>query len=141
LLLPLLLLGHLSGWMPEGLQVRALGGRAAPQLLPLPASGSALASLSAPPQAPHCPAPLAAQDGLLLLACATLAVFAGRKYTQPIKDDIGDKSVFEFYKLSPAEQAQLVARRGGSGGGGGGGPRREEGASEGGAGEQGQGRP
>jgi hypothetical protein len=35
-------------------------------------------------------------------------VFAGRKYTQPIKDDIGDKSVFEFYKLSPQEQEQKL---------------------------------
>jgi len=32
---------------------------------------------------------------LLTAAAASTGVFAGRKYTQAVKDDIGDKSVFE----------------------------------------------
>ena len=36
-------------------------------------------------------------------------VFAARKFTQPIKDDIGDKSVFEFQKLSKDEQEAKLA--------------------------------
>lgn len=50
---PLLLLGHLTGLVPEG-----------------------------------------AEKGLLLTFVALCTVFAGRKWTQAIKDDIGDKSVF-----------------------------------------------
>ena len=42
--------------------------------------------------------------GILLL------VFAARKYTQPIKDDIGDGSVFEFQKMSPEEQQNLLMK-------------------------------
>ena len=39
-------------------------------------------------------------------------VFAARKFTQPIKDDIGDKSVFVFQALPEAQQeAQLAAMR------------------------------
>lgn len=34
------------------------------------------------------------ESGLLAATAATLAVFAARKWTQPIKADIGDKSVF-----------------------------------------------
>ena len=46
--------------------------------------------------------------GLLLL-------FAGRKYTQPVKDDIGDGSVFKFQKLSPEQQEAVLQRlQGGS---------------------------
>lgn len=37
-------------------------------------------------------------------------VFAGRKFTQPIKDDIGDKSVFIFNALPPEEKEALVKR-------------------------------
>ncbi|CAN8291065.1 unnamed protein product [Cochlearia groenlandica] len=37
-------------------------------------------------------------------------VFAGRKFTQPIKDDIGDKSVFMFMSLSEDEQKAAVAK-------------------------------
>jgi len=37
-------------------------------------------------------------------------VFAGRKYVQPVKDDIGDKSVFEFRKL-PLEQQQALLQQ------------------------------
>jgi len=36
-------------------------------------------------------------------------VFALRKWTQPIPDDIGDKSVFEFYKKPEAEQRRILA--------------------------------
>lgn len=53
-LLPLLLLGHLSGVLPA-----------------------------------------AALRVLLCASAAATGVFAGRKYTQAVKDDIGDKSVFE----------------------------------------------
>jgi len=35
------------------------------------------------------------QAALLAGVCAAGAVFAARKYSQPVKDDIGDKSVFE----------------------------------------------
>jgi hypothetical protein len=52
------------------------------------------------------------QEGLLLITCTILSIFAARKYTQPIKDDIGDKSVFEFYKLSEAEQREVLVRLG-----------------------------
>ncbi|GMH33077.1 hypothetical protein BSKO_00911 [Bryopsis sp. KO-2023] len=39
---------------------------------------------------------------------ALFALFAGRKYTQPVKDDIGDKSVFTFMKLPPEEQEKKI---------------------------------
>ena len=38
--------------------------------------------------------PEAAEKALLLAFVATCTVFAARKYTQAVKDDIGDKSVF-----------------------------------------------
>lgn len=38
--------------------------------------------------------PEPAERALLLAFTATSLLFAGRKYTQAIKDDIGDKSVF-----------------------------------------------
>ncbi|XP_073145791.1 uncharacterized protein [Henckelia pumila] len=38
------------------------------------------------------------------------AVFAGRKFTQPIKDDIGDKSVFIFNALTKPEKAARVQK-------------------------------
>lgn len=50
---PVLLLGHLTGLVPEG-----------------------------------------GQKGLLITFVTLFTVFAGRKWTQAIKDDIGDKSVF-----------------------------------------------
>ena len=40
-------------------------------------------------------APSAAEQALLAAFVALAGVFAARKYTQPIKDDIGDKSIFE----------------------------------------------
>lgn len=38
--------------------------------------------------------PDSGQQGLLVAFIALFCTFAGRKYTQAIKDDIGDKSVF-----------------------------------------------
>lgn len=67
LLLPVLLLGHLSGWVPPAVE-HVMG----------------------------------ATVSVLLL------VFAARKYTQPVKDDIGDGSVFLFNAMSPEEQAQKL---------------------------------
>lgn len=43
--------------------------------------------------------------------CAVLfGVLAMRKYTQPIKDDIGDKSIFTFLSLSESEQNEILER-------------------------------
>ncbi|PNW84290.1 hypothetical protein CHLRE_04g228450v5 [Chlamydomonas reinhardtii] len=50
------------------------------------------------------------EQGLLASCCVLLAVFAGRKYTQAFKDDIGDKSIFEMQKL-PQEQQQELLRK------------------------------
>lgn len=47
---------------------------------------------------------------LLGLWMALFVVFAGRKFTQPIKDDIGDKSVFIFNSL-PEEEKKLVIEK------------------------------
>ncbi|KFK44684.1 hypothetical protein AALP_AA1G290200 [Arabis alpina] len=41
---------------------------------------------------------------------ALFILFAGRKFTQPIKDDIGDKSVFMFMALSEDERKAVVAK-------------------------------
>ncbi|WZZ59116.1 uncharacterized protein LOC106415195 [Brassica napus] len=41
---------------------------------------------------------------------ALFVVFAGRKFTQPIKDDIGDKSVFMFMSLPEDEKKAVVAK-------------------------------
>ncbi|KAG5385302.1 hypothetical protein IGI04_036772 [Brassica rapa subsp. trilocularis] len=41
---------------------------------------------------------------------ALFVVFAGRKFTQPIKDDIGDKSVFMFMALPEDEKKAVVAK-------------------------------
>ena len=54
LVTPALLLGHLTGWVPEG-----------------------------------------GQKAMLLCFTGLFGVFAARKYSQPVKDDLGDKSVFE----------------------------------------------
>ncbi|KAL3655906.1 hypothetical protein CASFOL_000302 [Castilleja foliolosa] len=48
--------------------------------------------------------------GLLGVWMALFAVFAGRKFTQPIKDDIGDKSVFIFNALSEEEKTALIEK-------------------------------
>jgi uncharacterized integral membrane protein len=55
---------------------------------------------------------------LAVVVTGLLLVFAARKYTQPVKDDIGDGSVFNFMRLSPEEQAAVVAKLESSGGGG-----------------------
>lgn len=47
---------------------------------------------------------------LLSTWLALFVVFAGRKFTQPIKDDIGDKSVFIFNDLPEEEKADLIKR-------------------------------
>lgn len=44
--------------------------------------------------------PHSAEQVLLGIVVALATVFAGRKYTQPIKDDIGDKSIFEYAFLA-----------------------------------------
>lgn len=41
---------------------------------------------------------------------ALFVIFAGRKFTQPIKDDIGDKSVFMFNALSEDEKKALIKK-------------------------------
>ncbi|KAL1217387.1 hypothetical protein V5N11_028536 [Cardamine amara subsp. amara] len=41
---------------------------------------------------------------------ALFVLFAGRKFTQPIKDDIGDKSVFMFMSLSEDEKKAVVEK-------------------------------
>ncbi|CAI5478684.1 unnamed protein product [Closterium sp. Yama58-4] len=50
------------------------------------------------------------EKGLLAVWMALFAVFAARKFTQPIKDDIGDKSVFIFQALPEQQQQELLAR-------------------------------
>ncbi|KAF2288371.1 hypothetical protein GH714_007155 [Hevea brasiliensis] len=53
-------------------------------------------------------------DGLKLALLgswmALFVIFAGRKFTQPIKDDIGDKSVFMFNSLPEDEKKALVEK-------------------------------
>eukprot|EP00270_Netrium_digitus_P016323 TRINITY_DN583_c0_g1_i1.p1 TRINITY_DN583_c0_g1~~TRINITY_DN583_c0_g1_i1.p1 ORF type:complete len:314 (+),score=22.82 TRINITY_DN583_c0_g1_i1:11-952(+) len=39
-----------------------------------------------------------------------IGVFAARKFTQPVKDDIGDKSVFIFQALPPERQQEVIRR-------------------------------
>ena len=56
------------------------------------------------------------ERGLVAAFCLLASVFAARKYTQPIKDDIGDKSVFTFQVNAPplllaAAAAAIDARR------------------------------
>ncbi|GMJ09899.1 hypothetical protein like AT1G28140 [Hibiscus trionum] len=41
---------------------------------------------------------------------ALFVIFAGRKFTQPIKDDIGDKSVFVFNSLPEDEKRALIEK-------------------------------
>ena len=53
--------------------------------------------------------PAAAVQALLLGFNVLALVFAARKYTQPVKDDIGDKSVFQFQALPEAEQERQLA--------------------------------
>ena len=50
------------------------------------------------------------EKGFLATWCVLIAVFAARKYTQDVKDDIGDKSVFIFNDLTEEEQVALTRR-------------------------------
>ncbi|KAJ6712530.1 F3H9.20 PROTEIN [Salix purpurea] len=53
-------------------------------------------------------------DGVKLALLASwmtlFVIFAGRKFTQPIKDDIGDKSVFMFNSLPDDEKKALIKK-------------------------------
>ncbi|KAK9812459.1 hypothetical protein WJX73_001370 [Symbiochloris irregularis] len=60
-------------------------------------------------------APPPVEQALLVAFNVLAGVFAARKYTQPIKDDIGDKSIFEFLALSEDEQEARVAQIKGAG--------------------------
>lgn len=51
-------------------------------------------------------APEQLEQLLLLAVCGAASVFAVRKYTQPIKNDIGDKSVFVYMKQMSQQQQQ-----------------------------------
>jgi len=55
-------------------------------------------------------APQWMETGLAVGIAGLLGVFAARKYTQPVKDDIGDGSVFKFQKMPPEEQALFLKR-------------------------------
>lgn len=70
LVIPTLLLGHLSGLMDDQFKLALLG-----------------------------------------IWMALFTVFAARKFTQPIKDDIGDKSIFMFNALSEEEKAAFIRKR------------------------------
>ncbi|KAK1408733.1 hypothetical protein QVD17_40747 [Tagetes erecta] len=48
--------------------------------------------------------------GLLGAWMALFVIFAARKFTQPIKDDIGDKSVFTFNALPEEEKTALIQK-------------------------------
>lgn len=39
-------------------------------------------------------------------------VFAARKYQQPVTDDLGDKSVFEFQRLTPEQRRRRLQELG-----------------------------
>eukprot|EP00899_Mesostigma_viride_P023671 jgi/Mesvir1/4489/Mv09573-RA.1 len=51
-----------------------------------------------------------AQQVLLVTWVVLMLVFAGRKFTQRMEDDIGDKSVFMFNALPEAQQMALLAK-------------------------------
>jgi uncharacterized integral membrane protein len=50
------------------------------------------------------------EKALVTLWCALVLVFASRKYTQAVKDDIGDKSVFIFADMSEPERDAWLER-------------------------------
>ncbi|KAB1202447.1 hypothetical protein CJ030_MR8G019519 [Morella rubra] len=68
-IIPICLLGHLTGLMDDGVKLTLLGSW-----------------------------------------MALFVIFAGRKFTQPIKDDIGDKSVFTFNALPEDEKKALLEK-------------------------------
>lgn len=70
LVIPTLLLGHLTGGMDDQFKLALLG-----------------------------------------IWMALFTIFAARKFTQPIKDDIGDKSIFMFIALSEEEKAVFLQKR------------------------------
>lgn len=67
LLVPILILGHIAGLLPDEAQHTMVGAFA-----------------------------------------ILFTIFAARKYTQPIKDDIGDKTIFEFQALTEEEQDAML---------------------------------
>lgn len=50
------------------------------------------------------------EKGLVGAWCVLISVFAARKYTQAVKDDIGDKSVFIFADMSDTERDAWLRR-------------------------------
>lgn len=50
------------------------------------------------------------KSGLLVVWMALFTIFAARKFQQPIKDDIGDKSVFMFNALPEEEKKALLQK-------------------------------
>lgn len=50
------------------------------------------------------------EKALVSLWCVLIVVFASRKYTQAVKDDIGDKSVFIFDAMSETERDAWLLR-------------------------------
>lgn len=65
------------------------------------------------------------QRTMLGVFAVLFSVFAARKYTQPLHEDLGDLSIFQFLAMSEQQQAERLAalslaRGGGSGGSGGG---------------------
>lgn len=50
------------------------------------------------------------ETSLDVVACVLLTVFALRKYTQDVVDDIGDGSVFRFQKMSDEEQQAVLLK-------------------------------
>ena len=51
------------------------------------------------------------ETGLLGLWAASFLLFALGKWSQPVHEDIGDKSVFTFMALSEEEQQRTLAER------------------------------
>jgi len=57
-------------------------------------------------------APLGLQEAFVAANVVLLSVFAGRKWTQEVKDDVGDKSVFLFQAMDEQQQAALIKELG-----------------------------
>lgn len=49
-----------------------------------------------------------AQHTMMGIFTVLFTIFAARKYTQPIKDDIGDKTIFVFQALPEEEQNAML---------------------------------
>lgn len=52
--------------------------------------------------------PTGVERGFGIVLAVLFTIFAARKYTQPVKDDIGDKSIFTFLKLDPEQQRAVM---------------------------------